>query len=229
MYLTHILYSMLRRDPRHWQKLWELWWRIWQTLPTPNTKHVLGHTRRKTFCSSSALSWGNKNYTRYVELIFRLEIIINYIIRWNHLICLCSRNNLEIELIERNGSPCLPHQSSMSVKKKSPLSKQHRFYLNTKLIHYEISILSRFHKVKCVDWDDICFLSVPLLNVLSMHSKILTTKPYTELWSHVSGVTVDHDSPTTSVKVSFLIVASLPILHSVILIVITGSTEFILS
>jgi len=29
---------------------------------------------------------------------------------------------------------------------------------------------------------------VPLLNVLSMHSKLLTTTPYTELWSYITGV-----------------------------------------
>lgn len=34
-----------------------------------------------------------------------------------------------------------------------------------------------------------CFcVSVPMFHVLSMHSKILTTKPYTDLWSHMTGL-----------------------------------------
>ncbi|WAQ93484.1 UBR3-like protein [Mya arenaria] len=41
-----------------------------------------------------------------------------------------------------------------------------------------------------------CFL--PLLHVLSMHSKILTTKPYTDLWSHITGVSCSES--TTSVS-----------------------------
>ncbi|XP_052267250.1 E3 ubiquitin-protein ligase UBR3-like [Dreissena polymorpha] len=41
-----------------------------------------------------------------------------------------------------------------------------------------------------------CFL--PLLHVLSMHSKILTTKPYTDLWSHITGVSCSEN--TTSVS-----------------------------
>ncbi|KAL4222682.1 E3 ubiquitin-protein ligase ubr3 [Mactra antiquata] len=42
-----------------------------------------------------------------------------------------------------------------------------------------------------------CFL--PLLHVLSMHSKILTTKPYTDLWSHITGVSCS-DGDTSSVQ-----------------------------
>ncbi|XP_069111047.1 E3 ubiquitin-protein ligase ubr3-like [Argopecten irradians] len=35
---------------------------------------------------------------------------------------------------------------------------------------------------------------LPLTHVLSMHSKILTTKPYTDLWSHITGVTCSEES-----------------------------------
>lgn len=34
----------------------------------------------------------------------------------------------------------------------------------------------------------------PLMDVLSMHSKILTTKPYTDLWSHITGVSCTEES-----------------------------------
>ncbi|XP_060602002.1 E3 ubiquitin-protein ligase UBR3-like, partial [Ruditapes philippinarum] len=37
-----------------------------------------------------------------------------------------------------------------------------------------------------------CFL--PLLHVLSMHSKILTTKPYTDLWSHITGISCSEET-----------------------------------
>ncbi|KAK3103122.1 hypothetical protein FSP39_016629 [Pinctada imbricata] len=36
-----------------------------------------------------------------------------------------------------------------------------------------------------------CF--VPLMHVLSMHSKIFTTKPYTNLWSHMTGISCDKE------------------------------------
>ncbi|KAI0233528.1 E3 ubiquitin-protein ligase UBR3 [Lamellibrachia satsuma] len=42
---------------------------------------------------------------------------------------------------------------------------------------------------------------VPLLNVLSMHSKILTMTPYTELWSYITGVGSNAAGKSTSVAV----------------------------
>jgi hypothetical protein len=32
------------------------------------------------------------------------------------------------------------------------------------------------------------------MHVLSMHSKILTTKPYTDVWSHITGIGLTEQS-----------------------------------
>ncbi|XP_052094995.1 E3 ubiquitin-protein ligase UBR3-like [Mytilus californianus] len=40
---------------------------------------------------------------------------------------------------------------------------------------------------------------LPLMHVLSMHSKILTTKPYTDVWSHITGIGLTEQSNSVSV------------------------------
>ncbi|ELU10689.1 hypothetical protein CAPTEDRAFT_220674 [Capitella teleta] len=72
------------------------------------------------------------------------------------------RTNLELELIQRGGSPCQQIKSSLASKKP-------------------------------------CLL--PLIHVLSLHSKILTgqKRPFVDLWSHVTGVSRDGQEACQSV------------------------------
>lgn len=66
-------------------------------------------------------------------------------------VCSVLRCNLELEMAQRGGTPCLPLQSSLAAKKQ-------------------------------------CLL--PLMHVLSLHSKILTDRKrcFIDLWSHITGV-----------------------------------------
>ena len=73
-----------------------------------------------------------------------------------------------------------------------------RFYLNCSKMKVEI-LLAVYEACRFIillqSVDTMClYISVPLLHVLSMHSKILTTKPYTDLWSHITGVSCSEET-----------------------------------
>ena len=51
--------------------------------------------------------------------------------------------------------------------------------------------------------------AVPLLNVLSMHSKILTMTPYTELWSYITGVGSNAAGKSTRYKTRIIVTADI--------------------